>query len=220
MKQIILAVGLAFLVAGCASRALVCSPEHLESVSLADVGGHFLLTKVEVDDVKKSPSVFGILSGLLVADNVKTSPRSPSEDLSDWLVAENPKALVFRPSADEASVPVTLSVAKSRVADNNGWLAGINNFFSLVTLNIWPAYHSTRNDYAVTAHFEKSMEQMAFSVEESSLTSWLPLALCPVPVSADSRVPEDFKAVEDQFMKTKILSMFTKTVYDKNVEKR
>ena len=201
MKQILLTVGLAFLAAGCASRALVCSPESLEAVSLADVGGHFLLTKVE-------------------ADYIKTEPRSCSEVLADWFVAESPKAAVFRPSVEEDSVPVTLSVAKARVANNNGVLAGINNFFAVVTLNIWPAYHSARNDYTVTAHFEKSVEQVTFSVEESSLTSWLPLALCPVPVSADSRKREEFTMVEDQFVKTKALSLFTKGVYDKNVGKR
>ena len=201
MKQILLTIGIAFLAAGCVSRALVCSPEHLEDVSLADVGGHFLLTNVE-------------------ADYIKTEPRSCSEALADWFVADSPKAAVFRPSVEGASVPVTLSVAKTRVADNNGVFADINNFFAVITLNIWPAYHSTRNDYTVTAHFEKSVEQVAFSVEESSLTSWLPLALCPVPVSADSRKPEEFTMVEDQFVKTKALSLFTKGVYDKNMGKR
>ncbi len=201
MKQILLTVELAFLAAGCASRALVCSPEPLEDVSLADVGGHFLLTKVE-------------------ADYIETEPRTCSEVLADWLVAESPKAAVFRPSVEGVSVPVALSVTKTRVADNNGVFAGINNFFALITLNIWPAYHSARNDYTVTAYFKKSMEQVTFSVEESSLTSWLPLALCPVPVSADSRKPAEFTMVEDRFVKAKALSLFTKVVYDKNVGKR
>lgn len=200
MKQILLTAGVAFLVSGCVSRALVCSPEPHEAVSLADVGGQFLLTKVE-------------------ADYVKTEPRGCGEALSDWLVAESPKAAVFRPSAEQESVPVTLKVAKTQIENNNGVLAGINNFFAVVTLNIWPAYHSKRNDYTVTAHFKKSNEQVTFSVEESSLTSWLPLALCPVPTKADSRVREEFSTVEDQYLKTKTLSLFTKTVYDKNAGK-
>ena len=56
-----------------------------------------------------------------------------------------------------------------------------------MTLNIWPWYHSADVDYSIEVKSSARIEKEQFRLQERSLTSWLPLALCPVPAWADYR---------------------------------
>ena len=106
--------------------------------------------------------------------------------VANWLSHDGPFASNFTTTrnADAELISISIGVSKTNA---NGAIATVNNFLALCTLNIWPWYHSASLDYYVEVKSAAGVKRETFNLQEQSLTSWTPLALCPVPARADYR---------------------------------
>lgn len=106
--------------------------------------------------------------------------------VAKWLDRVGPFANNFTTVRNADAEPISISIAISK-KNTNGFVASVNNFLSACTLNIWPWYHSWSLDYYVEVKSAAGVKRETFNLQEQSLTSWTPLALCPVPAWADYR---------------------------------
>ena len=103
-----------------------------------------------------------------------------------WLDTDGPFKNKFATTSAEGYEPISIKAVISKT-NANGGVAQFNNILAFLTFNIWPWYHSADVDYSIEVKSSAGIKKEQFRLQERSLTSWLPLALCPVPAWADYR---------------------------------
>lgn len=181
-----LSVGIPLL-SGCFSNGAANFDPKCNSFREASVVKTYYIEQVEVDGV---PSLWSVLTN---PREKKTEGKTfiTGNDIGrgrkfvNWLDAHGPFERNFTTNRAEGE-PLSIKVVVSKT-NTNGGVAKCNNFLAFFTLNIWPWYHSWSFDYNVEVKSPNGIKSEQFGLQERSLTSWLPLALCPVPAWADYR---------------------------------
>lgn len=185
---VVLSAGVTLL-SGCFSNGAVYFDSKCSSFKDASVSKQYYIEQFEVDG---DASLFGVL---LHPQTEKTEGKTfftgtgsieRGRKVVRWLDAYGPYKHNFATTRTNGYEPISIKAVISKT-DANGAVAKCNNFLAFFTLNIWPWYHSADVDYSIEVKSSAGIKNEQFRLQERSLTSWLPLALCPVPAWADYR---------------------------------
>ena len=176
------------LLSGCFSNGAAYFDSKCSTFSGASVSKQYYIEQIEVPH---EPSAFRDL--FLKQENERidgktflTGDRARGYKIAAWLAAYGPFKRNFSTTREKGAEPISIKAVISKT-NANGTVASFNNFLSCVTVNIWPWYHSADVDYSIEVKSSAGIKIEQFRLQERSLTSWLPLALCPVPAWADYR---------------------------------
>ena len=183
---VVLSAGIPLL-SGCFSNGAAYFDSKHNSFSSASVSKTYYIEQIEVE------SDTNILKKLLTQKAEKSEGKTfftgdieRGRKVARWLDAYGPFKHNFATTRAKGSEPISVKAVISKT-NANGAGAKFNNLFAFLTLNIWPWYHSADVDYSIEVKSSARIEKEQFRLQERSLTSWLPLALCPVPAWADYR---------------------------------
>ena len=187
-ELVVLSAGITLL-SGCFSNGAAYFDSKCTSFSGASVSKKYYIEEFDVDG---DASLFGVL---LHPQTEKTEDKTfftgtgsieRGRKVVRWLDAYGPYKHNFATTRTNGYEPISIKAVISKT-DANGAVAKCNNFLAFFTLNIWPWYHSADVDYSIEVKSSAGIKNEQFRLQERSLTSWLPLALCPVPAWADYR---------------------------------
>ena len=177
------------LLSGCFHNGAVCFDSKCNTSSGASVSKKYYIEEFEVDGDASFLEIF--LHSKTEKAEGKTfftgkGSIERGRKVVRWLDAYGPYKHNFATTRTNGYEPISIKAVISK-ADANGAVAKCNNFLAFFTLNIWPWYHSADVDYSIEVKSSAGIKNEQFRLQERSLTSWLPLALCPVPAWADYR---------------------------------
>ena len=186
------------LLSGCFSNGAAYLDSKCSSFSSASVSKTYFIDQIQVEDE------FNLLGLIRLPREVRVDPNEKKPEgktffagnkdrgrkFVRWLDAQGPFGRNFATTRTGGDEPISIKAVITK-KNANGAIAKCNNFLSSVTLNIWPWYHSADVDYRIEVESPTGIKDAQFRLQERSLTSWLPLALCPVPAWADYRDMSD-----------------------------
>ena len=176
------------LLSGCFHNGAVCFDSKCSAFSGASVSKKYYIKQIDVDDG------VSLLDRLVQPKTGKTDGKTfagkrnveRGRKVIRWLDTDGPFKNKFATTSAEGYEPISIKAVISKT-NANGGVAQFNNILAFLTFNIWPWYHSADVDYSIEVKSSAGIKKEQFRLQERSLTSWLPLALCPVPAWADYR---------------------------------
>ncbi len=186
--SVALAAGVTLL-SGCFCNGAAYLDSKCSSFSAASVSKKYYIEQIEFDGDAS------LLDRLIHPKIEKTDGKTfytgtgnieRGRKVARWLDVQGPFGRNFSTTRTEGYEPISIKAVISKT-NANGGVAQLNNLLACLTLNVWPWYHSADVDYSIEVKSSAGIKNEQFRLQERSLTSWLPLALCPVPAWADYR---------------------------------